>query len=178
MRYLLIYSCWYWSLKSQQQCSASQSKDGLHLRNILPRALSFLVGNLSQDKLAIQMDRLLSGIQEGGDRDEQLDEIVDLILNGEQNSAQQNISRLRTLERYFADLRSSDHGRAIEMLIEPLEHITNKLFKRTGLISVMQNHPCPEKSKEAAQESLVSHLSVAESLNVSSLIHTVFPSIH
>ena len=118
---------------------ATLSKDAQNSRNILSRSL-VVMARKAKDTVRADVQRLVASVQVSnsaldstGDSAE-VDRLVDAILNGSQNSADCNSSRLRSVSEYFTTRKSVHAGVAIDILMEPIEHATNGCLGRSTSI--------------------------------------------
>ena len=94
-----------------------------------------MVSKTAKDKLSAQIRKLITKLigdqHESDSNDKDMREIVDEVLNAEPNSSAQNVARLRTVAVIFKDYKNVLGGRLIQLLMEPVDMSTNKLFSRT-----------------------------------------------
>ena len=132
------------------------TKDGTNIRQFLPRALSQMVSKSKPDKLRDKISQLVAPRPSDNSAESSLNnhiaQIIDEILNSDQRSAQQNISRLKTVAAFFSDAGNVQSGKAIQRLMGPIEHGTDRLFKRSALRMKMATTVDPTELHALQQE--------------------------
>ena len=130
---------------------ATLSKDAQNSRNILSRSL-VVMARKTKDTIRADIQRLVASVQVSnsaldstGDSAE-VDRLVDAVLNGSQNSADCNSSRLRSVSEYFTTQKCVHSGVAIEILMEPIEHATH-LGRSTSIFLAKSSLDEAEKQK-------------------------------
>ena len=150
-----------------------QHKDGFEFRRILPRALAIMGDAVKQDKLRDSIADVLSAATsatlgqasaDGGSRTQaestestqaKIESLLEQILSGDQHSAQQNVTRLRTCSKYFQSASIPNIINTTSAWMDPIEYCVNRLFHRSALLFQFERELKPSIRRKHEQEFLL-----------------------
>ena len=139
----------------------------------MPRALAIMGDAVKQDKLRDSIADVLSAATsatlgqasaDGGSRTQaestestqaKIESLLEQILSGDQHSAQQNVTRLRTCSKYFQSASIPNIINTTSAWMDPIEYCVNRLFHRSALLFQFERELKPSIRRKHEQEFLL-----------------------
>ena len=139
----------------------------------MPRTLAIMGDAAKQDKLRDSIADVLSAATsanlgqasaDGGSRTQAestestqatIDSLLEQILSGDQHSAQQNVTRLRTCSKYFQSTNIPNIINTTSAWMDPIEYCVNHLFHRSALRFQLSCELTPSIRRKHEQEFLL-----------------------
>lgn len=84
-----------------------------------------------------------------------IESLLEQILSGDQHSAQQNVTRLRTCSKYFQSASIPNIINTTSAWMDPIEYCVNRLFHRSALLFQFERELKPSIRRKHEQEFLL-----------------------